>query len=250
MKNKSNRHIPGLEKTDAVILCGGLGTRLRTEIGEAQKVMAQIGGRPFLDIVLRHLLGQGFRRVILCTGYKKENVSEYYQKNTLGMELVFSEEAEPLGTGGALKQAGEKIQSDPFFVLNGDSYCPFRFVDLLEFHFFKKAQATIVLTRTTGRKDVGSVSIDADDRITGFREKSAILPQQKGRRRVYVNAGIYCFGKEILSFMPSQGKFSLEQDFFPSLTDKRFYGYETAEDFIDIGTPQRYQASQEKLGNK
>jgi len=96
---------------DCVILCGGLGERLRGIIGEAPKVMAQINGRPFLDFILDYLKDQQVQRVILCTGYKADVIENYYRRRDCGLTVDFSRENEPLGTGGALRHAADHVQS-------------------------------------------------------------------------------------------------------------------------------------------
>ena len=105
-----------IEKIDAVILCGGLGKRLKAVTGETPKVMAEFEGKPFLDILLQYLKQQGIRRAVLCTGYKSQEIEDYYKNNPQGMDIVISEEKEALGTGGAVKNAQNVIKSDSFFV--------------------------------------------------------------------------------------------------------------------------------------
>src|SRR5436190_1505274 len=126
-----------LNKIDVAILCGGLGKRLRPTIGESPKVMAQVNGQPFLDLVLDYLYGQGSRRVILLTGYKAEVIEQYYRQNSRQLTIEFSREMKPLGTGGALKQAQGLIKSDPFILMNGDSFCKLDYRAFLDFHFQK-----------------------------------------------------------------------------------------------------------------
>lgn len=230
-----------MQTTDAVILCGGLGERLRSEIGETPKVMASIGGHPFLNFLIDHLIVEGVKRVILCTGYKAEVIEDYYSKAAFPIETLFSREEEALGTGGGLKYAGGMIQSDPFLVFNGDSFCPVDLRTLLDFHALKKARASIVLSRVENTADYGTVQVDKTRQVLEFKEKS---PE---RHAGLVNAGVYCFGKNVLELMPEKKQFSLEKDFFPELIRKDFYGFPTDDQFIDIGTPQRYKEAQQLL---
>ena len=125
-----------LDKYDCLILCGGMGTRLRSVDAHTPKVMMSFEERPFLDILVHHLKVQGFRRIILATGFKSDWIEKYYQVNDPGVVIEYSRETEPLGTGGAIKNARELIQSDPFFVLNGDCYCDVFFDDFLDFGVF------------------------------------------------------------------------------------------------------------------
>ncbi len=230
---------------DCVILCGGLGTRLRDVIGEVPKVMAQVGGRPFLDLIIEYLKDQGAERIILCTGYKAEVVEEYYRGHDFGLTIDFSKEDEPLGTGGAIKNAREIILSDSFFVFNGDSFLPVDLRAFLDFHKKNEALASILVSQVGKISDFGSIEIDKAGRIISFQEKI------EGADKKMVNAGIYCFDKSIFQHMPGDQKFMLENDLFPSLVGNQFYGHYVDEEFIDIGTPERYQSVRKnfKKGN-
>ena len=233
-----------LRDTDVLILCGGLGKRLRKEIGKSQKVMAKVHGYPFLDHVIRYLKNEGFRRIILCTGYQAKIVEKYYQVHNQGLMIEFSEEKIPLGTGGAVKNARRLIRSNPFFVLNGDSFCSVKFNSFIKFHQSKQAMAAIVISPTKERDDFGSIVLDQSSKIKAFKEKS---PTATGH---FVNAGIYCFTQDIFSLMPKDKNFSLEYDFFPRLVRKRLFGFKVKTRFMDIGTPQRYKEAKSILGKR
>ncbi len=229
---------------DTVILCGGQGKRLRSVLSDTPKVLANINGKPFLDIVLQHLKGQGLRRIILCTGYKADAIEQYYRQHRQGMTFEFSRETEALGTGGALKNARPLILSDPFFVLNGDSFCPVDMNALMVFHQTNSARVSIVVSHAPeGKTDAfGTVTLDQKARIAYFLEKGS---EQKGD---YVNAGIYCLGKDVWALLPNSARFSLEYDFFPAvLADKRVYGFLAKDSFCDIGTPERYALAKQKF---
>lgn len=226
---------------DAVILCGGLGTRLRSVTGETPKVMAQVSGGPFLDLIIEHLKKEGVTRVVLGTGYKADTVEQYYREHDHGLTIDFSRENAPLGTGGAVKHARAIISSDPFLVLNGDSFLPADLQAFLGFHKEKNALASILVTQAGQAKDFGSVDLDGSGRVTGFREKA---PDGGSS---WVNAGIYCFSQKVFLCMPSRPVFSLETDLFPGLAGKQFYGYCSDKTFLDIGTPQRYESAQRDI---
>lgn len=258
-----------LSKTDAVILCGGQGKRLQPVVSSTSKVMADVGGRPFLDILVGHLKKQGIRRVILCTGYKADQVEGYYRENPplkgtygQGLAFEFSRESDPLGTGGALKNARYFIESDPFLVFNGDSFCAVDLNAFLDFHQSKLARASVVVSSSRSHRSppireplaageepigqagdtssFGKVFLDEDARVTGFREKETGGDQG-------VNAGVYCCNEDIFSFMPDPKRFSIEYDLFPALVDKGFYGFAVDAEFYDIGTPERYAAARQAL---
>ncbi len=224
-------------------MCGGLGQRLRSVIGENQKVMAEVNREPFLNVILKDLARQGAQRVILCTGYKGEAVEEYYRRNSLGLKIEFSKEAEPLGTGGAVKNARNTVKSNPFVVMNGDSFCPLEFKKFFQFFLSKKALMAVAVYSSQAQKDFGLVKLDEDKTITAFQEK-----EEGGQG--YLNAGVYMADQEVFRLLPKGKAFSLEKDFFPTLVGKSFYGFEVKEPFIDIGQPERLQAAQQQLKEK
>ena len=223
-----------LKNTDIVILCGGLGTRLKGTLGELPKAMARVKGQPFLDILVQYVSSFGFQRFILCTGYKSEVIERYYKRNKNGQEIIISREKTPLGTGGAVKEASKVIRSDRFLVMNGDSFCFLDFTDFVDFHKRKEAFISIGLNRSYDARDYGSITMNRLGRVKAFDEK-------KVSRKALVNVGIYLFERSVLSLMPYGEKFSLEYDFFPKNINNRMYGFLTEGSFIDIGTPQRYK---------
>ncbi|MCK5580175.1 MAG: NTP transferase domain-containing protein [Candidatus Omnitrophica bacterium] len=234
--------MPLLSTIDTVILCGGLGKRLRSEIGETQKTMVDIDGEPFLDILLGYLAGQGLRRFILCTGYQSQEVEEYYRSKQTDFEVVFSKEQEPLGTGGAIKNAQAQVKGERFFALNGDCLCDLDYAKFLDFHLSKNAMMSIAVSAAVEKQDYGSIQLDDKGRVTSFQEKVEARPGF-----AYVNAGVYCFEKDVFSLMPEQDKFSVEEDFFAGIPVKEFFGFEIEKSFMDIGTPERLVAAKKKL---
>ncbi|MCB9757117.1 MAG: NTP transferase domain-containing protein [Candidatus Omnitrophica bacterium] len=232
-----------LSKTDMVILCGGLGTRLRSTIGQSQKIMAAVGEEPFLNKVLRHLQEQGFRRIILAVGYQAQQVEQYYRAHDMGLIIEFSREELPLGTGGAIKNAQSLIESDQFFAMNGDCFCSLNYQEFLKFHLAQKSAVTLSVAKIAECRDYGTVLLGAHDVIVGFEEKKDVAGGG------FVNIGAYCFNKEVLELMPA-GKFSIELDFFPVLPVKlgeRFRSFVVDQEFLDIGTPERYSSAQETI---
>ena len=220
---------------DYVILCGGQGKRLRFVVSQVPKVLAPVGGKPFLDILIAYLQTQGAKRVILSTGYKADVIERHCRGRFQNLAIVFSHEKSPLGTGGAIKKACAMIRSKDFFVLNGDSFCRLDFKKLLAAHKKNNALATLAVSKVKGTKDYGTMTLGDAGRVLAFEEKT------KGARNAYVNVGVYCFRRDIDTFMPRKNKFSIERDFFPNLVGKDFYGFVTTQKFIDIGTPQRYR---------
>jgi D-glycero-alpha-D-manno-heptose 1-phosphate guanylyltransferase len=227
---------------DILILCGGMGTRLKSVANGRPKPMAAIGEKPFLDILIQHTAEFGFGRFILCAGYKAESIQEYYSTRKIpDLEIVILKEKELLGTGGAVKNAEELIQSSPFLILNGDSFFNIDLHRFIDFHITKKALLSVALISTKDSKDYGSIEIDNLGKVVRFSEK------EKAGRHSLINAGIYLFNSEVLSLMPSNKRFSLEYDFFPKIIGREFYGYLANGFFIDIGTPERYEKAKQLL---
>lgn len=231
-----------LKGIDVIILGGGQGTRLRDVVKDRPKPMADINGRPFLDILINYISNFGFRRFILSIGYLAEVIEKYYQTNNALYEVVFSKENEPLGTGGAVKNAEKYIRSNPFLVLNGDSFCPVDLNNFFCFHLAKEALCSMVIADTENVGAGGGVTVDDSQKIVGFGEK-----QQQGKG--HISAGIYLFEKKVLSLIPAGTNHSLEYDLFPALAGRKFYGYKTNEKMIDIGTPERYFKANEFFRN-
>lgn len=215
---------------DVLILCGGFGKRLRSVVDDRPKPMAEVKHQPFMDLLIKYMSSFGFRHFILSIGYMANKMMEYYaQKKHL--EIVFSEEKSPLGTGGAIKNARPLIKSNPFLVINGDSFCRINLREFLRYHEKNNAFVSMVVARNRENKDCGMVKLDNFNRISNFNEKAAC------KNNTLVSAGIYLFQKEIISLMPEKAKFSLEYDLFPKLTEQGFYGFFTDNTLIDIGTP-------------
>ncbi|MFA6310344.1 MAG: sugar phosphate nucleotidyltransferase [Sterolibacterium sp.] len=227
----------GLTGIDALILCGGLGTRLRSLIADRPKGLAEVAGKPVLDILVAELLGQGCRRIIFCVGHLKEQIIAHYRGRNEA-EFLFAEEALPLGTGGALRNALPLVRSDPFLVLNGDSLCQVDLEQFLAFHLDRQATASLVLAEPGARHDGGIVRVDAEMRISAFVEKpNGLIPTGS-----YISAGIYLFQRQGVAAGPERQRYSLETDVFPALVAQgRCYGFPVAGSVVDIGTPERYR---------
>jgi D-glycero-alpha-D-manno-heptose 1-phosphate guanylyltransferase len=228
-----------INEIDAVVLCGGLGTRIRETIGEKQKVMAEIDNEPFLNIKLYQLKKQGVNRVILCTGYQAQDIESYYRENDQDLVIDFSNEEEPLGTGGAIRNAEEIIDSDPFIAMNGDVFTEVNYKKFLQFHLDNDADATVAVIKVEDSKDYGGVALDEDKRVVRFTEKGEDNPGG------LINAGIYCFNRDVFDLYPETTKVSLEYDIFPQLCGKEFFGFEIKGKFLDIGTPDRFKLAKE-----
>ena len=226
-----------LSETDAVILCGGMGSRLRSVVNDRPKPMAEINDRPFLDILIDSFAEFGLRRFVLCAGYMSDIIRDYYSSSTGSRQFVISDEHKPLGTAGAIRNAAEHIRSDTFLVANGDSFCSVDLGAFYDFHSARNAFMSMVVTETQNTGDCGLVSLDDLQRIVGFEEKN-----QQSRSR-YINAGIYLLQKGALSLIPGNTSFSLERDLFPSLINRDSYAFVTGGRLFDIGTPARFASA-------
>ena len=142
---------------DVVILCGGLGTRLRPVLKNKPKAMAEIGNRPFLDLLIEYISSFGYKRFVLCLGHKSNYIENYYKNKKDSLEYFFSIERDPLGTAGAIKNAEPLIKSNPFLGFNGDSFCPANLKNLLKFHNSNKSIASIALVSKQEPGCYGSV---------------------------------------------------------------------------------------------
>ncbi len=231
-----------LSKIDVVILCGGYGKRLQDVIKDIPKPMAKIKRRPFLSILIDFIASYGFKRFILCTGYKADIVERYYSQRYNNLIIEFSREEKPLGTGGAIKNAKKYIKSNPFLVANGDSFCKINLKEFVDFHFKKVALISMAVTNTDICDDYGVITINGLQRIVEFNEKA------KGYKNRLINAGVYLLQREIFSLMPRKNNFSIERDFFPQIIKRNLYAFETQESVTDIGTPERYEKAKHLLG--
>ncbi len=225
----------------ALILVGGLGTRLRKVVNNCPKPMMQVGGRPFLEYLILQLRRYNLTEIILSIGYLGNRIRKYFQNGRQwGVRIRYSEEEAPLGTGGAIKLAEDLIKTDDFLVLNGDSYLDIDLNELIRFHKLQRALATLALVRVSRPDRYGVVEVDKDYHIMNFREKGAVSKSS------LINGGIYIFHKEMFSSIP-KGNISLEKNIFPLLMGKRFYGRPHKVYFIDIGVPGDYDRLQKEF---
>lgn len=219
---------------EALLLVGGLGSRLRAVVEDRPKPMALVDGEPFVLRLLDQLAAAGCRRVILCTGYRGELVEQELGHEHAGMELVYSREDQPLGTGGAVRLALPLVRAGAVLLLNGDSYAE---LDLRE--FLAAAQrsawrAALIAVSVVDTSRYGSVELGLAGRVVAFREKAS--PAGPG----FINAGIYWFATETLAASLPAGPCSLEQSVLPALVDHGLFAYPSPAAFLDIGIPSAY----------
>jgi NDP-sugar pyrophosphorylase family protein len=220
----------------AVLLVGGLGTRLRSAVPSSPKALASVGDRPFLELLVRQLGSQKLRQLVMCTGYLADQIEEVFQDGSdLGATIEYSKETVPLGTGGALKLAQHCLQNESeFLVINGDTFLEIDFNEFILSHRKHGGVATMAVAPVENSNRYGTVQVGADGRILGFLEKTG--QHTPG----LINAGVYVFSNAVLALIP-KGPVSLERNIFPSLMERGFYAIEQRGMFIDIGTPDDYE---------
>jgi len=222
---------------EAIILAGGLGTRLQSVVSDIPKPMAPIGDKPFLVYILEYLKRNGIKKVILSVGYKWEVIQKYFGSEYKGIKLVYSVEDEPLGTGGAIKQALSYVDSKEIYIINGDTFFN---VDLSEFSLENGSMLQLALKTMSDFDRYGYVESDASGYITAFREKGY-------RKKGDINGGIYLANKNLFDNFKLNERFSFEefmQENFKTIkvTARVFNNY-----FIDIGIPEDYKKAQMEI---
>ena len=223
---------------EAIVLAGGLGTRLQEVLPETPKCMAPIGGKPFLAYVLDYLAASGISKVILSVGYRNDQVISYFGDTYKSIELVYAIETEPLGTGGAVKAALKLTSLDEIFVLNGDTYFIPDLVKMEQHHTVNLADATIAVKEFADASRYGRLVTNASGYITGFMEKE---PEAGSG---WINGGIYLLKRSIIESI-RELKFSLEHEVFRKLcTNFRMQAYRTDAFFLDIGIPADLEKAQ------
>ena len=226
-------------------MAGGFATRLRPLSCTRQKLLFPVGNKPLLDWTLERLAKTQIEEVILAVNYMADTLIQHYEKSKYGMKLSYSIEEEPLGTGGAIKNA-EKLVGDQeaFLVLNGDILTDFDHTKLFEKHEGNKAIATIALCHAENPSRYGIVDLDERNRVGKFIEK----PAQEEASGKLINAGIYILDPRIFDYIPNGRPISIEREIFPKLViGKEIYGYLFEDLWIDIGKPRDYLKANQLL---
>jgi D-glycero-alpha-D-manno-heptose 1-phosphate guanylyltransferase len=221
--------------TQAVILAGGLGTRLRPLVHDRIKPMALVAGKPFLEYPIRQLIKFGLTDIILCVGHGAESVERYFGSgDRWGVRLRYAYEPTLRGTGGALTLASEFLTESTFLVMNGDSLFDIDLAALVRHHRHAEALATMALLELDSTERSGVTEIEPNGEVTAFHERGA-----RGRRGL-VNGGVYVLEAEVMTRIPDNRPVSLEREVFPDLVGCRFYGLPFSAWFVDIGIPEAY----------
>ncbi|MBI5195189.1 MAG: nucleotidyltransferase family protein [Nitrospirae bacterium] len=225
---------------EAIILAGGLGTRLQSVVKDVPKPMADINGRPFMSFLMDYLSRYGVKKVVLSVGYKHETIKNYFGSGYKEMDVEYVTEDQPLGTGGALRETLRRVQGSEAIVLNGDSFFNVNLNNLIDFHHSQDSMLTLAVKPMNNIDRYGTIILQ-NERVTGFSEKSS-------GNSGYINGGVYVMKKESMNHYAGEGAFSFETDFLQrninSLAVSAFIsdGY-----FIDIGVPEDYKRAQKEL---
>ncbi|WP_192801287.1 MULTISPECIES: nucleotidyltransferase family protein [Campylobacter] len=212
----------------AIVLAGGLGTRLRSVVQDLPKPMAPINGKPFLAFVLEYLKKQGIAEIILSVSYKYELIQEYFKDEFHGMKIHYNIEKELLGTGGAIKDALEFIQNQ-VYVLNGDTFFD---VDLKKL-ILNDSKICIALKQMQNFDRYGTVNVDEQGIVTSFEEKVF-------KKQGLINGGIYLLKKDIFDEFSLEKKFSFEEFLQENYKLLKIQTQIFDDYFIDIGIPEDY----------
>jgi len=224
---------------EAIILAGGLGTRLRSVIRDIPKPMADVGNKPFLTYILDYLNSYNIKHVVLSVGYKWETIKDFFGNHYKEIYIEYAVEKELLGTGGGVKNAFRFIDNKESFILNGDTFFDIDLYRFYELHNSKSSKFSIALKKMEKADRYGSIVIDNNNRIVSFKEKGM-------SSNVLINGGIYVINKDFYIKLKKEAKFSLEKDVLETCyKDYQFYGFPFESFFIDIGVLEDYEKARE-----
>lgn len=226
-------------KREAVILAGGMGSRLKSIVNDRPKPMALINNKPFLYYLLSNLKKEGFKHIILAVGFKHKIISDFFGNSFKEMDITYAIEEKPLGTGGGILNALKYSREKQTFILNGDTYFPVPFDKMEKLAVEKESDLIIALRKLNDVSRFGTISIDSKNRVVNFIEKTNI--SESG----LINGGIYLIKNASFSELPFPEKFSFEEDFIMAdFQEKHFFGIPFNNYFLDIGVPESYKQAQ------
>jgi D-glycero-alpha-D-manno-heptose 1-phosphate guanylyltransferase len=228
---------------EAIVLAGGLGTRLRGIIDDLPKPMAPVAGRPFLALVLDRLVAARFETAVLAVGYRHEAIRRHFGEAYRGLRLRYSVEREPLGTGGAIRLACEQVSARELFVLNGDTFLELDFCAMLAAHTEVGAELSMAIHEVPDASRYGALEV-AGGVVRGMREKGYAGPG-------WINAGVYVMGSGLQARFPDRRAFSFESDVLaPEMASICPRAFRATGLFIDIGVPEDYARADKFLAGQ
>jgi D-glycero-alpha-D-manno-heptose 1-phosphate guanylyltransferase len=224
-----------IESVDCIILAGGLGTRLRSEVPDLPKCMAPISGRPFLEFLINNLIQQGVKNFIFSLGYMHEVIEDFLKESYPNLSYKIVIENEPLGTGGAIALACKNASTENVIIMNGDTMFKINISELINYHINNNAQCSLSLKPMNDFDRYGVVEINKDGCIQSFNEK-------KFYKSGLINGGVYAINRKSFLSIEFPEKFSFEKDYL-----EKYYNANTMlgliqdEYFIDIGIPEDFK---------
>jgi len=225
---------------EAIVLAGGLGTRLASRLHGLPKPMAPVAGRPFLEILLKQLSRSGCTRVLLSVGHQHTVIQNHFGASFHGMPIDYVVESVPLGTGGAIRLALAEVREPSVLVLNGDTFLDADYAAMMRFHAAEQASVTLAVVHRPDVARYGGVTIEGL-RVVGFEEKGRSGPG-------YISAGTYVLARDLAWPLALAEKFSIEFDFFaPEVARLRPAAFIVDGYFLDIGIPEDYDRAQTEL---
>ena len=227
-----------IKNMQAIILCGGLATRLGGTVKTLPKILLEISGKTVLEWQIQLLRDVGVTSVVLASGHLHDVLYARVGDAYAGMSIRYAKEEKRLGTGGAVQNAMKQIDTSPFFVLNGDILLANFSLREMLVRFDPGMTGVLLSVHVSDIRPYGEIVSDPEGKIQAFREKQPIC------RAGYVNGAIYLFDQSIADAFPSdQENFSMERDVFPSAPN--LYALQTDADWIDIGVPERLAYARE-----
>ena len=235
-----------LATLDVLVIAGGLGTRIQSALGDTPKLLAPIGGRPYLAYLLDWLRRFGAKRIVLGLGHRAQAVSDFLDRNKSSYDdltVVTVTEPQPLGTAGAIRFARPNLRTDPVLVMNGDSFADADLCAFVAHHRRVKAKATLLCAEVDDAGRYGRVELDGKGRIAGFIEKDADFHGKSA-----VSAGVYLFSAALLDEIAGGSAASLERDVFGRAASGSLDAFAESFAFIDIGTPESLKLADRVFG--
>tara|TARA_B100000029_G_scaffold512745_1_gene610283 strand:+ start:356 stop:1102 length:747 start_codon:yes stop_codon:yes gene_type:complete len=233
----------GNSKNDiqAIIIAGGFGTRLNSLFPKTPKSLVPLNKIPFIYYLLEKLIDYGIKEVIICTGFLRDSYKKELGTKYKSLQINYSEENEPLGTAGALKNIPIEKIKNLNLVLNGDCFCDFNFDLMLQDYQNQNNGIMILIKSIENDGNFGQILINSSNKVLNFLEKT------NNKEVILANLGYYLIDKASFKMLPEKFPSSLEYDFFPKMIHKNFYAFKTSEEFLEIGTPESLMSSELKL---
>ena len=226
---------------EAIILAGGFGTRLQSVVSDVPKPMAPINTTPFLNYMFDYLKFYNIEHVVLSTGYLSEKISEYYKEEFNGIKISYTKEETPLGTGGGIRLAMLKCETENVLVLNGDSFFDVNLNKYYNQHTSFHSDCTLALRKVDNAARYGTIQLGDMNVIKKFKEKDSV------KKKGLINGGVYILKRELfLAKTIENNPFSIEKDFYETkINEVTIFGFEYDGYFIDIGIPDDYTKAQD-----